>query len=137
MGESGGTRCCGGSEVVREPGSSIPGKTTFSEPGRVDRRAADRGLVPQTAHAARRATTTLWDWAEKRKIAAHIVFGLTVYLTFAVLRWTLNFPYEVAGVYSGTDVAAIIAAVTGPWAILQGAMFKFYVEMVKNGHTQP
>jgi hypothetical protein len=39
--------------------------------------------------------------------------------------------------FSGTDTAAIIAAVLTPWGLMQGAMLKFYYDLIRaNGETK-
>lgn len=95
--------------------------------------------MPQTAQVARRATSTLWDWCEKRKIAAHVVMAVAVTLTVRIVEWTMDFPSGnqfSSKPYSGMEVAAIQAAILGPWGLMQGAMFKFYLDLVKNGHGE-
>lgn len=101
------------------------------EPGRVDRRVTDKGLLAQGAQTARKATTTLWDWAEKRKIAAHAVMAVAITLTIRIVEWVMDFPYDNVS-YTGMEVAAIQAAVLGPWGLMQGAMFKFYYDLVRS-----
>lgn len=84
------------------------------------------------AKAARYAGTSVWDWAEKRKIAAHIVMAVAIGLTIRIAEWAIDFPYAAKAFgYGGQEVAYIQAAVLGPWGLMQGAMFKFYVEMIK------
>ena len=76
-----------------------------------------------------------WDWIDKRKIALHAVLFVTLWLTWDVIRWAINF-----GWYSsrpGIEVAAIIGAVLTPWGGMQGAMFLFYANAIKsNGQTK-
>jgi hypothetical protein len=109
------------------------------ETNSASRRVTDKGLLAQGAAGARRATSTLWDWAEKRKVAAHVVMAVAVTLTIRIVEWVLDFPYDAVGTYTGMEVAAIQAAVLGPWGLMQGAMFKFYYDLVKangNGMVQ-
>lgn len=76
----------------------------------------------------------MWDWAEKRKIAAHTVMAVALTLTVRIVEWVMDFPYSASGgTYTGMEVAAIQAAILGPWGLMQGAMFKFYIDLVKNG----
>jgi hypothetical protein len=101
-----------------------------------NRRAKDRGVLPQAAQTAKIASNTLWDWVEKRKVAAHVVMAVAITLTVRIVEWVLDFPYDAAGgTYTGQEVAMIQAAILGPWGLMQGAMFKFYIDLVKaNGH---
>lgn len=98
-----------------------------------NRRASDAGLAGQV----RAHSTTFWDWADKRKIAAHAVIGITLYLTVEVIKWAMWFADEHVA-RDSNSVALIIGAVLTPWGIMQGAMFKFYIDLMKsngNGHV--
>lgn len=100
------------------------------------RRSGDKGLAPAAAEAAKATSRTFWDWAEKRKISAHAVMGVCLWLTIRVVEWAMDLPYDNKG-YDGTHIAAMQAGVLGPWGLMQGAMFKFYIDLMKsNGVTQ-
>lgn len=97
--------------------------------------------MDKLAAACRSAGTTVFDWAEKRKMAAHVVMAVTMTLTVRIAEAMIDLPYDMAnmypGKYTGVDVAAMQAAILGPWGLMQGAMLKFYLDLVKsngNGH---
>jgi hypothetical protein len=92
-------------------------------------RAADQGLKAVATQAALAAGTGVWDWIDKRRIIARIVILLTIWLTFRVVDWAMNLPYDLDH-RSGTDIALIQAAVLGPWGLLQAAMFRFYTQAI-------
>ena len=99
------------------------------------RRVEDKGNLAIAGRTVKATGTGIWNWIEKRHIPAHAVIGVTIWLTVEVVQWAMDYP-ERAGVrYSGMEVAAIQAAVLGPWGFLQGAMFKFYSESIRNGGT--
>lgn len=95
-------------------------------------RRAPQTLAAQTARVTRQGVTTIWDWAEKRKVAAHVVMAVTLGLTVRVTEWAMDFPYSAVGSYEGTHVAAIQAAVLTPWGLMQGAMMKFYLDLIRS-----
>lgn len=64
-----------------------------------------------------------WDWIDRRQIDAHLVNAVTLYGTIKITSWAMHFAEHADR--PGIEVAAILAAVGGPWAILQGAMVKF------------
>ena len=97
------------------------------------RRLADQGGLLITARSAQLASKTIFDWAEKRKIAAHIVMAVTVWLTIRIAEWAMDLHGVADTRFTGSDIALIQAAVLGPWGLMQGAMFTFYVNLVKNG----
>ena len=105
------------------------------------RRATDGNLAAAFGHV-HRSTTGIWDWCERRKVAAHIVMAVTVALTLRIAEWAMDFPYEnliAAKPYSGGEVAMIQAAILGPWGLMQGAMFTFYLKLIGangNGKTE-
>ena len=107
-----------------------------------NRRSTDGSLalVLKTAEHVKVGSRTFWDWAEKRKIAAHLVMIVALTMTIRVVEWMLDFPYDVlsaAKPYTGIEVAAIQAAVIGPWGLMQGVMFKMYMDMIRsNGNDK-
>ena len=58
-----------------------------------------------------------------------LVLGVTLYLTIEVVQWAMWFPTEDETKFSGVEKASILGAVLTPWGILQGLMFKFYVDL--------
>ena len=81
-------------------------------------------------HAARRTGSGMWDWAERRKIAAHICIAITLWLTVRVIEWALDFA-DANVERDSNSVGVIIGAVLTPWGLMQGAMFKFYMDLIK------
>jgi len=80
------------------------------------RRETDKGWVAR-----------FWEWIDARRIDMHAVLVVSLWLTIRVVEWSMDF----AGAHpdmDGVRMAAVIGAVLGPWALLQGAMFKFYSE---------
>lgn len=67
-----------------------------------------------------------WDWVDARQIDAHVVSALTLYGTVKISLWAMAFAEH--GDRPGLEVAAIIAAVSTPWAALQAAVIKFVFE---------
>jgi len=108
-----------------------------------NRRVSDVSALTKTGQAAHSAVTTVWDWAEKRKIAAHAVMVVTIWLTIRIAEWAIDLPYDMANMYpekyTGVDVAAMLAGVLTPWGLMQGAMFTFYLRLIGangNGETK-
>ena len=103
----------------------------------LSRRAADQGLTAKTVETAKTTSRTFWSWAERHHIDSLGVLGITLLLSWRVVDFALDFPYDLEVKFNGTERAAIIAAVLGPWGLMQAAMFKFYVELKgkKNGPT--
>ena len=95
------------------------------------RRAADQGVVAVTARTMQRTGSGLWDWAERRKIAAHICIAITLWLTVRVVEWSMDFA-DLNVTRESNSVGVIIGAVLTPWGLMQGAMFKFYMELIKS-----
>lgn len=98
--------------------------------------------MEQLTKVCRGATVTIFDWAEKRKVAAHVVMAVTMWLTVRIAEAMIDLPYDMAAMYpskyTGVDVAAMQAGVLGPWSLMQGAMLKFYLDLVRsngNGHA--
>ena len=90
------------------------------------RRADDGGWLCQVAHRASQG----WDWFDLRQIDSHVVAIAVLYLTFDLATWAMDFADNHPDM-DGLKMAAIIAAVLGPWTFLQGAVVKFYFETRK------
>lgn len=74
-----------------------------------------------------------WDWVDERQIDAHAVNAITMYGTVKITTWAMRFAEN--GDRPGIEVAAIIAAVSGPWAVLQAALVKFVFEARKGSFS--
>jgi hypothetical protein len=74
----------------------------------------------------------LWDFVDERDIDKHTVCVIVLYGTKVMSDWAMMFA-SLHPEKSGVEVAAIIAAVTGPYMILQGACIKYYF----NARTTP
>ena len=112
------------------------------------RRTSDRGLLARTEDVVKRSSFSFWHWVERHHIDSLSVLLLALYLSFHVVHWAISFPYDVAAYrsadielaeqqFSGTDVAAIIAAVLTPWGLAQAALFKFYMDLRRDCHGEP
>jgi len=69
----------------------------------------------------------LWDWIDKRDIDKHVVTIYILWGTKVLTDWAMVFAVTNA-TRPGLEVAAIIAAVTGPYMALQAAAIKYYFE---------
>ncbi len=67
-----------------------------------------------------------WDWVDDRDIDKGFISLVILYGTWEITRWAMA--YAEHGQRPGLEVAAIIAAVTAPYAALQMAAIKFYFE---------
>lgn len=101
-----------------------------------EQRVAERGPMGGAVTVVRVTTRSFWDWIEKRHIPAHAVIAVTIYMTVRIAEWAMYFKTGYPEV-SGSEAAFFIGAVTGPWVLLQAAMFKFYAESIKSNGTQP
>jgi hypothetical protein len=68
--------------------------------------------------------TRFYDWVDDRQIDKHLVSVVILFGTVIVTKWAMHFAEE--GNRPGLEVAAIIAAVTGPYCALQAAAISFY-----------
>lgn len=68
-----------------------------------------------------------WDFIDKRDIDKHILSMGIFYGTVKLTEWAMLFAATHAA-KPGIEVAAIIAAVTGPYMALQAAAIKFYFD---------
>lgn len=71
--------------------------------------------------------TRIWDWIDKRDIDKHVVSIVVLYGTKILTSWAMVFATANAD-KPGLEIAAIIAAVTGPYMVLQAAAIKFYFD---------
>lgn len=83
------------------------------------RRAEDRGVLGCLA----KRFSQCWDWVDRRQIDAHVVSFVVLWISIKITFWAMSYAQE--GNRPGLEVAAIIAAIVGPWAALQGAVIKF------------
>lgn len=85
------------------------------------RRADDRGWLCWLAARASQA----WDFIDKRDIDKHAVTMFIMAGTWKLTEWAMAYA-TMQHAKSGTEIAAIIAAVTGPYMALQAAAIGFY-----------
>lgn len=71
--------------------------------------------------------TAFWDWFDSRRIEQHLVAFFTLAISYMALKWSMHYA-DVNEARSGTDIAAIIAAISVPVATFQGAVIKWYFE---------
>jgi hypothetical protein len=104
-----------------------------------ERRTGERGITATAATTVRITSRSFWAWFESHHVDSLLVLGVTLYLTVEVVQWAMWFPTEDETKFSGVDKAAILGAVLTPWGILQGLMFKFYVDLKgkTNGPNAP
>ena len=84
------------------------------------RRATDHGALCTIALRA----SQFWDWIDKRAIDKHVVALAVLVGTIKITDWAMT--YASASTRPGLEVAAIIAAVVGPYMALQAAAIAFY-----------
>lgn len=71
--------------------------------------------------------TRIWDWIDNRDIDKHVISVVVMWGTVKVTQWAMFYAHLHAD-KPGVEVAAIIAAVLGPYSILQAAAIKFYFD---------
>lgn len=76
-----------------------------------------------------------WDWFDKRDIEKHLIAVSTLLVTYMVIKWSMHYA-EMNVARSGTDIAAVLAAINVPIATLQGAVIKWYFNARTTG-TDP
>lgn len=86
----------------------------------------DGGFFCQVADAA----ALFFDWIDKRQIDAWGVLLFSLFMTWEVLAWAMDFADGHAEM-DGLKMAAIIGAVVGPWVTMQAALVKFYFDARK------
>ena len=72
----------------------------------------------------------LWNWIDNRNIDLHAVLVFTLWMTYKIMNWAMDFA-ENHGELDGLHMAAIIGAVVTPWSAMQAAMFAFYANARK------
>jgi hypothetical protein len=73
--------------------------------------------------------TRLWDFIDAREIDKHVVSVSVMYGTLLVTQWAMGFAEAQSALgRSGVEIAATIAAVLGPYSLLQAAAIKFYFD---------
>lgn len=71
--------------------------------------------------------TRIWDFIDAREIDKHAVSISVMYGTLLVTEWAMGFAESQSALgRSGVEIAATIAAVLGPYSLLQAAAIKFY-----------
>lgn len=81
-------------------------------------------LPPRNRSMDRGWLTRGWDWIDERQIDKHGVSLVVLYGTVTITRWAMSFGESSAR--PGLEIAAIIAAVTTPYSLLQAAAIAFY-----------
>lgn len=71
----------------------------------------------------------VWDFIDKRDIDKHVVSGAILIGTTRITEWAMTFALTCNK--PGIEVAAIIGAILGPYAALQGAAISFYFNVRK------
>lgn len=80
-----------------------------------------------TAAKSKGLVHVFFDFLDKRSVFRRTAFVWMMWLTTQGTFWC--FDYAASKVFAdGAQVAAVIAAVMGPLALLQGAIFKWYSE---------
>ena len=103
-----------------------------------ERRGTERGVAATAATTARIASRSFWHWFESHHVDSLGILIITLWLTIRVVEFALEFPYDMETKLSGTEKAAIIAAVMTPWGIMQALLVKFYMDLKgKNGPAAP
>jgi hypothetical protein len=89
------------------------------------RRSGDKeGFQALTCWTARRLSE-LWDWVDSRDIDKHAVSVAIMLGTYKLTEWAMAYA-AAHPEKAGLDLAAVIAAVTGPYMALQAAALAFY-----------
>jgi hypothetical protein len=84
-------------------------------------------MTPPIEERRRPIGTRLVSWADRRHIVSvrTAVLAVTVWMTWEVTRWAFGFASSTP--LPGIEAAAVIAAVTAPFAALQAAVFGAYM----------
>lgn len=67
-----------------------------------------------------------WDWVDARAIIRRTVLFVVLWMTWRVTEWSFSFAFDAMNAGKGMEVAAMLAAVTMPFAALQAFVFKWY-----------
>lgn len=92
-------------------------------------RATDRGLLCRIAARAGQ----FFDFVDDRQLDCWAVTIFTGIVTWKLTDWGMDFALK--GDRPGLEVAAILAAIGGPWALLQGACVKFVFDARKGSFS--
>ena len=92
------------------------------------RRVTDQGFWCRLA----RRGSEFWDWVDKRDIDKHLTAQAIIWAfligSYRMVLWGWDFARswldaaKAGKVISGTEVAAVVAAIGGPWSLLVGAV---------------
>lgn len=66
------------------------------------------------------------NWIDRYSVVRRLVLAIAIWMTWAVSKWAMWFAVDNAR--DGVEIAAIIAAVTGPVTVFGGYVFKVYAE---------
>lgn len=80
------------------------------------------------------ALSAFWDWVDKRDIDKHVMSWAVFAVTVCLLVWSCHF--AINSPRNGTDVAAILAAVWGPWNLVQAAVVNWYFQRARGDHDE-
>ena len=72
-----------------------------------------------------KALERFWNFVDRRGVVRRMVLGAAIWMTWSVSTWAMAFVE--ASTRPGVDLAAIIAAVTGPVTLFGGYVFKAYI----------
>ncbi len=90
------------------------------------RRTSDKdGFQAITCWIAQRLSE-FWGWVDDRDIDKHTVSVAVMLGTWRITEWAMVYAHT--SPRPGLEVAAIIAAVVGPYSVLQAAAVKFYFD---------
>ena len=71
--------------------------------------------------------TKFLDFVDNRAIFRRIAFVIVLVMTWRITEWAMTFAeHWLNGTKTGMDAAAMIGAITVPFATLQGAVLKIY-----------
>lgn len=67
-----------------------------------------------------------WDWIDDRAVVRRLVLFTTLWMTYEITiqAWT----FAKASTFDGLGTAAVVGAVTAPFAALQGWVFTVYAK---------
>lgn len=69
--------------------------------------------------------TRFWDWVDSRAVVRRSVLFITLWMTYEITVQAWAFAHT--STFDGVGTAAVIAAVTAPFAALQAFVFNSYV----------
>lgn len=68
--------------------------------------------------------SSCWDFIDKRDIDKHAVAWAVLAVTIKLMLWSISFAST--SPRSGSEIAEILAAVWGPWNIVQAGVIAWY-----------